>query len=1759
MNTAKRLISVLLSVLMCVSVLANPLAAAAHAEQPAAEVTVQDSLVNLALHKTAVASSEEATTVVASNATDGDTTDGNSRWGSVRGAGPEWIYVDLGAVEKVESVKIYWESGKAAKYAIQVADTLPIDEAGWQTVKSFDVHPAQLNETITLDQPVDARYVRLYIESFTNHDPLGATVDWNTISIFELEVYGKPGTPEPQPQPDAQDPNENVALHKTAVASSIEADSVRASNATDGDTTSRSSRWGSNTTAAPHWIYVDLGKEMNVQTIRLYWEQRKATAYAIQLANTTAAPAESDWQTVADFTDRPKTLNETITLNEVHKARYVRLLIHSYTAEDPDGGTTWASVSIYEMEVFGGVPAKQYTLDEALAAVEVAQPAKGDTKLNVTIPQAEGIEVKYNGTDLEQVVGDDLTIYQPVVDKTVKVSFKATKTATGEFKFREVTITVPGAQQVTAQDNKVPDTLPVVQEWKGASGSFVVGENAKVLYTDPSLQHAAEETAKDYKIITGKTIAAVQGTADQAAAGDIVLTLNAARLPELGEEGYAMDTAQKIVVEAAAPAGAYYATRTILQSVKKDGSVPCGVARDYPTYEMRGFMLDVGRKSFSMEFLQQIVQQMAWYKMNDLQIHLNDNYIWLEQLDDPMSAYSAFRLESDVKEGGNGGKNKADLTSKDVFYTKAEFRDFIQNSRKFGVNIVPEIDTPAHSLALTKVRPDLRHGTSGRQNDHLNLAGKYDESFGFVKGIFDEYMTGADPVFDAQTTVHVGADEYEADREAYRRFADDMLAYVQGTGRQARIWGSLTQIHGNTPVRGKDVQIQLWNANWADMKQMYTQGFDLINCNDRDYYIVPNAGYYFDVLNDNTLYNQDINRIGSYSVPAGDDQMIGGMFAVWNDMIYVRDSGVSEHDVYQRIRNAFPLFGAKLWGKGDKTLAQANELRAVMGDAPQTNFNYAVETKDDAIAHYTMNDTKDTSGNGYDLADMHNASMAQVNGRKALQLNGGESFVSTTLPTVGLGNDLRVKVMRTTDSKAEQILFESEYGSIKAVQKETGKVGFSREGKDYSFDYTLPVNEWVELEFKNALNTVSLYVNGKLADVLGDGEQVMGRPLLATTMLPVSRIGSTTKAFTGYVDDVRIGKNAEFNTTVELDRAVEVADMILKDTANAALAEKAAQAKAVIDQYAPEKAEIERLTAELNALLEGMEYRKADYTRVDAYIALVPEDLTQFTPDSVKALEAALAGVQRELPLSMQANVDAQEKALQAALAGLTLKSEQDMAFVDPATMKATASSYQKDGSDPGKVLDGDLHTMWHTDWTITKMPHWIDLEMAQPTAVDGLVYTPRQGNGNGRATSFRIEKSDDGVNYTEVITGSWKNSDSTKTIRFEPVVAKHIRLVILAAGNNNGSAVEIRLSAAKTVADVDGLNKLIAKADKLNQADYTAETWAQMQTALAKAKAAAQVQPPVVNDVETAKRELAKAVAALTLTAAPAKPEEITWQSNLVVSDGIEVNFYGKFPAEQVKGTVVEITVNKKTVALPVEKAEQTATGYCIFPVEMAARQMTDNIHIEVKQNGQQIGHALDYTVRDNADALLESKTVSAETKEMVRSMLYYGAQMQIYKDYYTERLATAGLKMDELEAAAKKIQAADLDAFIPRLTGALGEDLALHGMNLDLKNKTVLRYFFTAGAGYQPDAYTFQLGNQKLTPAAYGDLVAVALDGVSPQYLDEMPELTVTGGGKTMTVKYGPMSYVRSVLDSKDVNLQNVARSMVLYNRAAKAIAVK
>lgn len=1391
---------------------------------------------NLALNKTVTASAEYST-LPKSYLTDADK---ESRW-STENAPTEWAYVDLGSTQEMNYFSMIWESSSvyAGAYNIYVSDST--DNWGTPVVAQTGNKDAQSENY--LETPVSGRYVKLEVTQM---------MGYQSVSCRDFTIMYKDGR--------AQDPAANVAAGKLAVASSQEADSVRAALAVDGDTTSRTSRWGSDVGAAPHWIYVDLGEEMDVKTVRIFWENRKATDYEIQTATNL-----DEWTTQKSVKDRPATTKDTITLEEAVKARYVRLLINNFTAADPDGGVEWNSVSIFEMEVYGGAPVS--TVDPT-EAVSVKTPAKDDKKLEVTIEEVDGYEIVYNGTDYEQIVDKDLTIYQPLVDTKVKVSFKITETATGDYQFVEKAITIPGTYTKEAGDNAALTVVPELREWKGSTGKFAVKDSARIVYDNDALKAVAEVFAEDYAEIMGKDITVVKGSS--ANAGDYFFTLTSDKSLGLKEEGYLMEIEDSITVTAENTTGAYWATRTILQSLVLDATgISKGITRDYPLYKVRGYILDVGRKTFTMDHLEEVVNMMSWYKMNDFQVHLNDNLIPLEHYsqigEDPMKAYSAFRLESDIKEGGNNGLNKADLTSKDVFYTKDEFKSFIKDARVRGVNIIPEIDVPAHSLALTKVRPDLRYGTYGRDNDHLDLKNQYDECLEFVLSIFNEYMGNdlADPTFDEDTIVHIGADEYTAAPNAYRQFANDMMDYVQDTGRTVRIWGSLTSIKGDVDVRGdrnlaatgERAQMNLWNFGWANIDQMYELGFDLINCNDGNYYIVPNAGYYYDYLNNNVLYNLDINTIGGITIPAGDEQMVGGAFAVWNDMTDYLDNGVSEWDVYDRIKEAVPLFGAKLWGKQDATLDEVLDTAKELGDGPGTNFNYEVPVDEDGvIGEYLVEE-------------------------EAIELKGGEDFVETDLTTVGLGNDLRVKVKRTSDSKEDQILFESSYGSIKAVQGETGKVGFTRENFDYSFNYELPVNEWVELEFKNAKNTISLYVNGKLVDTLGDGEKVEGRPLLATTMFPVERIGSKTNAFIGLVDDVRLGVNDTFASTMELDYAVEIAEIILATEKNDALAALVADAQAVIEKYDPTAEEVAELVDAIHAELEKVDYEEADYSRVDAYISLVG-DLSAYTEESANVLQRAVDAVRSNLPVEQQEVVDGYEAQIASALAGLTLKEKANANFIDNADLSATASSYQDNGSAPDKVLDNDADTMWHSQWSITTMPHWLQLSFkGEAQAVNGLTYVPRQsGNDNGVLTKYEILGSNDGQNFETIKTGTLAANKDAKEITFDRVTYKHIRIKFVEAVGNNGSASAVLLHAADVQADKAGLTSVLDGVKAVKDAGFTTESWDALQAKIAEAEtllAAENADPEAVEQMKTALVDAKMSLVLAEKVVDPDQPEE--------------------------------------------------------------------------------------------------------------------------------------------------------------------------------------------------------------------------------------------------------------------------------------------
>ena len=589
-----------------------------------------------------------------------------------------------------------------------------------------------------------------------------------------------------------------------------------------------------------------------------------------------------------------------------------------------------------------------------------------------------------------------------------------------------------------AANNEKPFVIPELQEWRGAQGMFTPSATSRIVYAgkDPAVARVANQFAEDYETMFGRKLAVVQG---RASAGDFVFSISGDK--QLGEEGYAVKIADRVTVSAPKAKGLYWATRTLLQMTEQNSDLALskGSMRDYPDYAIRGFMMDCGRKFIPMNFLRDYVKMMAYYKMKPLNVHLNDNAFKQYFEHDWNKTYAAFRLESEFFPG---------LTSRDGYYTKKEFIDFQLMADSLGVEIIPEIDVPAHSLALTHYRPEI--GSEEYGMDHLDLFKP--ETYQFVDSLFREYLEGRNPVFVGKR-VHIGTDEYSNKKkdvvEKFREFTDHYIRFVEGFGKQACVWGALTHAKGDTPVKSKNVLMNAWYNGYAEPKDMIKQGYDLLSVPDGYLYIVPAAGYYYDYLNTEMLYKEwTPAHIGKEVFPEKHKQIKGGMFAVWNDHA---GNGISTKDIHYRVFPALQTLAVKMWtGKDCKV--------------PYETFN---------AARLSLSE-----GPGVNVAGRIGKTPRAVYNQETLKPG-----TETGLKEIGYQYTVSFNITSVPEERGTE-LFRSPDAVFYLSDPVSGKLGFARDGYLNTFNYQFYPDEMASIAISGDEKSTRLYVNGQLKEDL---------------------------------------------------------------------------------------------------------------------------------------------------------------------------------------------------------------------------------------------------------------------------------------------------------------------------------------------------------------------------------------------------------------------------------------------------------------------------------------------------------------------------------------------------------------------------------------------------------------------------------------------------------------------------------------------------
>ena len=455
---------------------------------------------------------------------------------------------------------------------------------------------------------------------------------------------------------------------------------------------------------------------------------------------------------------------------------------------------------------------------------------------------------------------------------------------------------------MSTQNIPAPVVVPALQMWSAAGVPTRLGDGFVVEHCE-ELAQVANTLLADVLELSGLS-------GSTGAGGAIILALD----PELDfptenstalSEGYKLEIGEQIRISARTVKGVYWGTRSLVQLLSQSADLPGGTALDWPNYPVRGFMLDVGRRFSRPEVLRDYIRFLSWFKLNTFMIHLNDNEIAKDTKRSWSEAQQGFRLSSEQPW-------LAGLAAEDGSYGRADWDSFEDVAQLRHVQLIPEIDVPAHSRSFIRWRPEL--GLNEGDSDMLDL-GK-PESTELVKNLFDEFV----PWFRGPD-VHFGADEYaRGHAQVYKDFFNAISAHLQSLGKNPVAWGSLSVMNdgagAGAPGAGgynRDVTICAWNKEWYSGQAAVSDGYKVINTDDDQLYIVPFADYYQGKsLDAAALYagwEPHIFGTGLNLYP-GHPQLLGAASAVWNDLVLL---DYDEHTVHEMVKPAFAVLAQKMW------------------------------------------------------------------------------------------------------------------------------------------------------------------------------------------------------------------------------------------------------------------------------------------------------------------------------------------------------------------------------------------------------------------------------------------------------------------------------------------------------------------------------------------------------------------------------------------------------------------------------------------------------------------------------------------------------------------------------------------------------------------------------------------------------------------------------------------------------------------------------
>lgn len=395
------------------------------------------------------------------------------------------------------------------------------------------------------------------------------------------------------------------------------------------------------------------------------------------------------------------------------------------------------------------------------------------------------------------------------------------------FKYTKVFYAIPlvllllgtklSGQGLNNNNTDIPALIPLPQKINWGGDNFDLKALRSIVIKSEELRSEAIKFQIFLKQ-NGLTIPIKTFANDQPA---IELHLKQLVVPHLSQEAYSIDIdSKRIIITANTAHGIYNAFETFKQLTSGLNVRACQIT-DWPAFEFRGYMVDVGRNYQSMPQLLEQIDAMAKYKLNVFQFHATEDVAW--------------RLES--KKYPQLMKAEFMTRDKGKFYSTEDIKKLIRYCEERHIEFLPEIDMPGHSAAFRRA---------------MGVDMQSQEGLGIVKEIIKEFSDTYGLPY-----LHIGGDEVKITNQ---NFLPEVIRFAEGLGQKTLGW----QPGGNI---AKETIRQLWMGG-----EKANESFQYI---DSRHLYINHMDPFESVA---TLFER---KIGDRS--KSDKNMLGGILCLWHD------------------------------------------------------------------------------------------------------------------------------------------------------------------------------------------------------------------------------------------------------------------------------------------------------------------------------------------------------------------------------------------------------------------------------------------------------------------------------------------------------------------------------------------------------------------------------------------------------------------------------------------------------------------------------------------------------------------------------------------------------------------------------------------------------------------------------------------------------------------------------------------------------------